>query len=401
MRTSKKGRGELRVGGTIPQAVALAVSMWPALVSLAAAADLPAAKRSAQEQVPSAKHGQQTETELKRLAKEAEHLEGAGKLAEAIAVGEKASGLALRLYGNESEPVAAQQEVLARLHEKREEWQAARHARQDVQIIRTKLYGEKDWRVTDARLALEQTVRLSQMDAAQCRELIKATSLKDEVDRLRNKKGQYGQAVPLAENALAIHKKVLGESNRDYADRLDDLAILTLYLGEYAKAQLLYRQELAIYKKVLGEAHPDYARALNGLACVYHEQGDYLKAEPLYLQAVATLKKALGQAHPDYGLGLHNIANLYRGEGEYAKAEQLYLQSVAVQKKALSAEHPEEAAREYARSLLALATIYRLKGDFSEAEPLFRQALAITKRALGEAAPALRRKPERIGLFVL
>ena len=59
--------------------------------------------------------------------------------------------------------------------------------------------------------------------------------------------------MPLAENAPAIHKKILGESNRDYADRLDDLAILTLYLGEYAKAQLLYRQELAIYKKVLGE----------------------------------------------------------------------------------------------------------------------------------------------------
>ena len=77
MRTSKKGRGELRVGGTIPQAVALAVSMWPALVSLAAAADLPAAKRSAQEQVPSAKHGQQTETEAQTPREKAEHLEGA------------------------------------------------------------------------------------------------------------------------------------------------------------------------------------------------------------------------------------------------------------------------------------------------------------------------------------
>ena len=77
---------------------------------------------------------------------------------------------------------------------------------------RTKLYGEKDWRVTDARLALEQTIRLSQLDAAQRRELARATSMNQEVVRLYEER-QFGNATELSENVLAIRKKVLGEAH--------------------------------------------------------------------------------------------------------------------------------------------------------------------------------------------
>jgi len=46
------------------------------------------------------------------------------------------------------------EERRAQLHEQREEWQAAQQAWREVLAIRAKLYGETDWRVTDARLAL-------------------------------------------------------------------------------------------------------------------------------------------------------------------------------------------------------------------------------------------------------
>jgi tetratricopeptide (TPR) repeat protein len=103
-----------------------------------------------------------------------------------------------------------------------------------VLAIRTKLYGEKDWRVTDARLELEQTIRLSQLDAAQRRELANAIALKQEVDRLKQK-GQYGKAAQLAENVLAIRKKVLGDEHADYADTQNDLAVLYYSQGDFAK----------------------------------------------------------------------------------------------------------------------------------------------------------------------
>jgi hypothetical protein len=141
-------------------AAALIVGLWSSLV--ATATDPPPGKKDG---LPSAAKRRQ-ETELEHLSKEAAQLEEAGKLPEAVAAAEKATRLARGLEGDVSETVARWQERLAQLYERREEWQPAGQARQDVLAIRTKLYGEKDWRVTDARLELEKTIRLSRLGAA-------------------------------------------------------------------------------------------------------------------------------------------------------------------------------------------------------------------------------------------
>ena len=52
----------------------------------------------------------------------------------------------------------------------------------------------------------------------------------------------------------------------------------------------LARQALAIRKAVLGERHRDTARSLNTLAGLLHEQGDYAAAKPLLEQALAIHK---------------------------------------------------------------------------------------------------------------
>jgi len=194
--------------------------------------------------------------------------------------------------------------------------------------------------------------------------------------------GKYTEAVPLAERALAIRRRLLGPDHSEVATSLNNLAALYYAMGAYDKAEPLYRQALEIKRKALGEAHPDYARSLNNLALLYHAMGAYDKAEPFYRQALKIRRKALGEAHPDYAITLNCLAVLYEAMGAYDKAEPLYRQALEIQSKSLGEAHPD-----YATSLINLAGLYTAMGAYDRAEPLYRQALEIIHKALGDAHP--------------
>ena len=83
------------------------------------------------------------------------------------------------------------------------------------------------------------------------------------------KQGKYQEAIPLAEKAVEIAKRVYGPEHPDTATSLNNLAVLYRDMGEYAKAEPLYQEALRIRQKVLGSEHPDTAISLNNLAGLY------------------------------------------------------------------------------------------------------------------------------------
>src|SRR5271165_6870754 len=84
------------------------------------------------------------------------------------------------------------------------------------------------------------------------------TSLDQQVQTLF-KQGKYQEAIPLAEKAVEIARRVRGPEHPDTATCLISLAALYQVMGEYAKAEPLYQEALRIYRKVLGPEHPDTA----------------------------------------------------------------------------------------------------------------------------------------------
>ena len=308
----------------------------------------------------------------------AQQLAREGKLTETIAEVNKKLNLEREVFGGSHAEIAATLHWLARLYESGNDYPAARKVIQEALDMQTHLYGPKDWRVTDARLAMAHLEVLAKLDAPGRQKVSRAYALNQQVVALLGR-GHSLEALPLAQEALELVHQVLGENHRSYPQSLTILASLYKARGDYPKALPLFEQARDLRKKLLTEDHPDYATALFNLAALYKAMGDYRKALPLYEQARDLRKKLLTEDHPLYATVLNNLAGLYEAMGDYPKALPLYQRALDLRKKLLTEEHPA-----YAVSLNNLAGLYLAMGDYQKALPLFEQAHDLRAKLLFE-----------------
>jgi CHAT domain-containing protein/Tfp pilus assembly protein PilF len=191
--------------------------------------------------------------------------------------------------------------------------------------------------------------------------------------------GQYARAVPLLRLSVANHWT---QGDLNLAAGLDALASLYLDMGDDLRAEEVVGQALAVQRKVQGESHPGYAATVGLLARIYLSRGDLARAEPLFRQALGIQRKALDASHPGQALALCDMAGCLEARGDHARAEPLLRQALEIRRKVQGDSHPD-----FARNLVALARVIAARGDLPGAEPLFRQALDIEKRVLGESHP--------------
>jgi tetratricopeptide (TPR) repeat protein len=194
---------------------------------------------------------------------------------------------------------------------------------------------------------------------------------------------KYQEAIPIAEKALEVAKRVRGPEHPETASALNNFGFLFQKIGDYPKAEPLLQEALRIRQKILGADHPDTAASLNDLALLYHAMGAYAKAEPLYQEALRTRQKVLGLEHHDTATSLNNLASLYQDMGEYAKAEPFYQEAERIWQKVHGSEHPDTAT-----SLSNLGDLYRAMGKYAKAEPLLQEALRVRQKVLGSEHPS-------------
>jgi tetratricopeptide (TPR) repeat protein len=122
-------------------------------------------------------------------------------------------------------------------------------------------------------------------------EFPEASSLLGKAGYLQRVHGQYTEAEPLYQRALAVDEKRLEPDHPNVATRLNNLAQLYYDLGRYPEAEPLMQRALAIDEKTFGPDHPKIAAMLNNLAVLYWNQGRYVEAEPLMQRARAIRAK--------------------------------------------------------------------------------------------------------------
>jgi CHAT domain-containing protein/Flp pilus assembly protein TadD len=316
-----------------------------------------------------------------RLWAAAKKAKASGQLDEAAELGEQVLTLEKTWLGQRPTALLETLNWLAEVYQKQPSWEKTIERRKSAARLTREIHGETDWRTIDARIAVKNTELRSRLTEDQHHQLSRSDQLnKQRISMLQA--GNYPVAIDAAKSLLAIRKKVLGAEHPNYAETLNDLALLYDLMGDYARAESLYLQSKEIWKKVVGEKHPSYATTLNNLAVLFKSKGDFQQAELLYLQCKEIWKEATGEEHRDYATSLNNLALLYVSVGDLDRAEPLFVQCKEILKKVVGEKH-----RSYAATLNNLAGLYDSLGDYKRAEPLYLQSGEIWKKLVGEDHP--------------
>jgi tetratricopeptide (TPR) repeat protein len=345
---------------------------------------------------------------------EATRLAQAGKLEDAVAMAVKELAITRELLGELHEDVVASVQLLARLHEARNDWAAARKDLTQVLVIRERQLDPKDWRIADARWALSDLDRRTALMPTQRQRLEEAGRLNRLQDALF-RQGKYAEGIGPCRNAMEIRGDLLGENHCDFAESLNNLAALYQNVGDYAKAEPLYRKALEIFKRELGENHPAYTTSLNNLALLYKAMGDQAESREDWAAArtalgelvfvrerqpdrndwrIAEARRALADLERRVAFNsaqrqrlleanrLNRQVRALYSQGKYAEGTDPCRKAMEIRAELLGENHPD-----YAISLNNLGRLYQSMGDYAKAEPLYRSALMIRKQTLGENHP--------------
>ena len=197
------------------------------------------------------------------------------------------------------------------------------------------------------------------VEIAQATARQRATVLHQEATELLQA-GRYQEAIPLAEEVLAIRRELWGEHDSllpFLGPSLSNLARLYQNQGRYSEAEPLFQETLAIFREQRGEGHPDVATSLNNLALLYQDQGRYGEAEPLFQEALTISREQQGDRHLEVATILNNLASLYQDQGRYGEAEPLFQEALTISREQQGDHHPDVAT-----SLNNLALLYQDQG---------------------------------------
>ncbi len=194
--------------------------------------------------------------------------------------------------------------------------------------------------------------------------------------------GKYADAIPIAQQMLALDERRLGKEHPDTLTDVNNLAELYRIQGRYGEAEPLYKRALQAFERLYGKDNPKTLTVLNNLAGLYGDKGRYAQAEPLYTRVLAVYERTRGPQHPDTLGAVQNLASLYHGQGRYAEAEPLFKRAVEGFERALGPDHPSTLV-----SVNNLAGLYEAQGRYAEAEPLYKRALEARERVLGTSHP--------------
>jgi CHAT domain-containing protein/tetratricopeptide (TPR) repeat protein len=326
----------------------------------------------------SAAERKQLATERDALVEKSKVLQAQGKLKEAIAATKDALAIERRVFGDLSDDVALSIERIGQFHLTLDEFTEARQAVEQARAILAKQHSKDHWRLTDARLILEDIQLHERLTPEQRKELAKADLVDAQALQLFQK-GDFAQSIQSEARALEIRRRILGDGNLTSAESRFKLGTLYSWTGQYPKAETLFRESIDVSKKIKGISHPDTAASLNSLAGLYEAIDEFAKAEPLHLEAIKIFRETRGETHPHTAIALNDTAMLYASMGQYRKAATLYRESLKIHREVFGEMH-----RSTAICMNNLGELDHNMGNFAESEQLLRRAVAIQAKVLPE-----------------
>lgn len=212
---------------------------------------------------------------------------------------------------------------------------------------------------------------------------VQATMLRT-LGRLYRQRGNYDEAEPLLEEALAIQREDPSSSPLDSAESLHELARLLRHKGEVERAERLYREALATQRDELGDApHSGMAKNVSELGVIAARTGAYERADSLFREALSMRRALHGPDHPEVATALHALGLLHVVTGNLGDAEQMLRRSLEIRR-----NHVDDDTPLVAETLDRIGQVLVKQGKTDEAESLLEEAWAIRKAQFPEVHPA-------------
>src|ERR1700687_3621399 len=224
-----------------------------------------------------------------------------GKYSDALPLYEQALQIDAKLYGPESQEVAAVLDGEAELFRSLNDYARAEPLLLKSLELRQKLRPAEDGDIAESENDLG--------------EVYTAT-------------GEFEKAEPLLLQAPAIRRKT-GETP-ELGQSLEAAGTLYGNTGRPVPAEQSFREAVSILGKTVGGERPDYANALESLALFCQSRHDYATAEPLLARVLEIRKTVFGPEHRDVATSLDTIAALKRAENKPQEAAALYEQALAL-----------------------------------------------------------------------
>ncbi|NQT11181.1 MAG: tetratricopeptide repeat protein, partial [Planctomycetes bacterium] len=201
-----------------------------------------------------------------------------------------------------------------------------------------------------------------------------AKSLLDYAFNFWEKDRTSPEAVALAREALAIHRKLGARTEA----MIVAMRHLQLFLGRDAEGDRVAAEALALAEQLHLEEHPDVAIILHNMAQNKVLTGDYVEAESLGRKALAMHRKLHGNEHPETAWALNALANALRPLGKTDEAETHYREAIQIFNKQFG-----ESYRGADGAIRGLAMVLATKGDDAGAESIWRETLALRREKFG------------------
>lgn len=187
--------------------------------------------------------------------------------------------------------------------------------------------------------------------------------------------GQHHKAERLAQNALRMRTRILGEGDADTLARMYTLASIYADRGRWKEAEELEVKALGISSRVQGEEDSSTLVSMSHLATTYRSQGRLKEAEELQAKQLGICLRVLGKDHVSTLVSMARLASIFWDQGRLNEAEELELMVMETQRKVSGEEHPLTLV-----SMDNLASTYRVQGRLGEAEELGAQAVELQTR---------------------
>jgi tetratricopeptide (TPR) repeat protein len=120
---------------------------------------------------------------------------------------------------------------------------------------------------------------------------------RDRAAEYRAARGEFREALPLAQQAHALYRARLGDDHPNALSSATNLAIRLADLGEHEQARALTEDTLTRQRRVLGDDHPDTLRSAHNLANRLADLGEHEQARALADDTLARSRRVLGMEH--------------------------------------------------------------------------------------------------------